>query len=129
MAKYKDFFVDIMMAQELELQVPEEDHVTESMKEGCVMFASFAFFGALPLLGYVVIPILFPTLSAEYLFTAACVITGCVLFFMGSIKATVTSQHWFQAGLETLLLGGACATVAFTIGMFVESKLGGSSSE
>lgn len=34
MAKYKDFFVDVMMQQELELQVPEEDHVTESMKEG-----------------------------------------------------------------------------------------------
>ena len=42
MAKYKDFFVDIMMSQELELQVPEEDHVQESLKEGCVMFASFA---------------------------------------------------------------------------------------
>jgi vacuolar iron transporter family protein len=34
MAKYKDFFVDVMMQQELELQVPEDDHVTESMKEG-----------------------------------------------------------------------------------------------
>lgn len=124
MAKYKDFFVDIMMAQELELQVPEEDHVTESMKEGCVMFASFAFFGALPLLGYVLFPIVFPNMSEANLFSAACFITGCVLFFMGSIKASVTSQHWFRAGLETLLLGGTCATVAFTIGMFVESKLG-----
>ena len=34
MAKYDAFFVDIMMMQELELQVPEEDHVQESMKEG-----------------------------------------------------------------------------------------------
>lgn len=34
MAKYDDFFVDIMMQQELELQVPEENHVEESMKEG-----------------------------------------------------------------------------------------------
>lgn len=123
MAKYRDFFVDVMMTQELELQVPDEDHVTESMKEGCVMFASFAFFGALPLLGYVVFPSLFPDLSSDYLFTVACVITGCVLFFMGSIKATVTSQHWMRAGLETLLLGGACATVAYTIGKFVEHSV------
>ena len=37
MAKYKDFFVDVMMAEELGLQVPEENHKTESMKEGeCV---------------------------------------------------------------------------------------------
>jgi hypothetical protein len=34
MAKYKDFFVDIMMTEELGLQVPEEDHKMESMKEG-----------------------------------------------------------------------------------------------
>ena len=34
MAKYENFFVDIMMQQELELQVPEEDHVEQSMKEG-----------------------------------------------------------------------------------------------
>ena len=27
MAKYKPFFVDVMMMQELELQVPEEGHV------------------------------------------------------------------------------------------------------
>ena len=34
MAKYESFFVDIMMQQELELQVPEDNHVEQSMKEG-----------------------------------------------------------------------------------------------
>lgn len=34
MSKYKDFFVDVMMQQELELQVPEEDHIQESMRRG-----------------------------------------------------------------------------------------------
>ena len=34
MAKYKDFFVDVMMTQELQLQVPEDDHVKESFREG-----------------------------------------------------------------------------------------------
>jgi DNA damage-binding protein 1 len=38
MAKYKDFFVDVMMAQELELQVPEEDHVRQSFNEGAYLF-------------------------------------------------------------------------------------------
>lgn len=123
MAKYKDFFVDIMMQQELELQVPEDDHVQESMKEGVVMFCSFAFFGALPLLGYVIIPILYPTLGESELFTSACVVTGMVLFLMGSIKSNFCSQHWFSSGIETLLLGGACATVAYTIGQFIDHLL------
>jgi DNA damage-binding protein 1 len=120
LAKYKDFFVDLMMQQELELQVPEEDHVAESFREGVVMFCSFAFFGSLPLLGYVIIPATLPHLGSDYLFLSACIVTGCVLFFMGSVKSFFSTQHWMVAGLETLLLGGACATVAFTIGQFVD---------
>lgn len=88
MAKYKDFFVDVMMQQELELQVPEDNHVKESFREGVVMFCSFAFFGALPLLGYVIIPSLYPHLGEHELFLSACVVTGVVLFFMGSIKSS-----------------------------------------
>jgi DNA damage-binding protein 1 len=34
MAKYKDFFVDVMMTQELQLQVPDVNHVKESFREG-----------------------------------------------------------------------------------------------
>jgi len=119
MAKYKDFFVDLMMAQELQLQVPEEDHVQESIREGVVMFLSFATFGAMPLLGYVIIPACFPELGNESLFTAACFVTGIVLFFLGSVKSKFANMNWFMSGLETLLLGGVCATVAFTIGFYV----------
>mmetsp|Transcript_12938 Transcript_12938/g.27910 ORF Transcript_12938/g.27910 Transcript_12938/m.27910 type:complete len:279 (+) Transcript_12938:27-863(+) len=123
MSKYQDFFVDIMMAEELALRVPEEDHKIESMKEGVVMFCSFATFGSLPLLGYVIIPALFPQSEEEVLFSAACVITGMVLFGMGCVKSNFSASHWFVCGLETLLLGGACATVAYTIGQFVDSLI------
>lgn len=120
MSKYKDFFVDVMMAEELSLQVPEADHTTESIKEGIVMFLSFAFFGTFPLLGYVIIPVTFPHLGPEVLFRCACVVTGAVLFIMGCVKSMFSTSHWFLCGLETLLLGGACATLAYTIGQFVD---------
>ncbi|MGK3743899.1 MAG: hypothetical protein ACI90V_010758 [Bacillariaceae sp.] len=51
------------------------------------MFCSFAFFGAMPLLGYVIIPLLFPDLEPIYLFKSACVVTALVLFLLGSIKS------------------------------------------
>ncbi|KAI2492649.1 VIT family [Fragilaria crotonensis] len=124
MAKYKDFFVDIMMTQELQLQVPEDDHVTESFREGVIMFCSFAFFGALPLIGYLVFPSAFPNMSEEELFLAACAVTGIVLFFLGSVKSTFCASHWFASGMETLLLGGVCATVAYSIGQFVQGIVG-----
>jgi len=123
-AKYKDFFVDLMMAQELELQVPDEDHVEESMREGVVMFLSFATFGAMPLLGYVIIPASFPELGNDALFTAACIVTALVLFLLGSVKSKFANMHWFSSGFETLLLGGCCATVAFTIGYYVNGLVG-----
>jgi VIT1/CCC1 family predicted Fe2+/Mn2+ transporter len=116
MAKYKDFFVDIMMVHELELSVPEDDHIQESFREGVVMFCSFATFGAFPLLGYVIIPLCFPDLSADVLFASACIVTGIVLFLMGCVKSVFSSSRWFYCGIETLLLGGACATVAYVIG-------------
>lgn len=126
MAKYKDFFVDTMMQQELELQVPDDDHVQESMREGFIMFLSFAAFGAMPLLGYVVIPVTFPDLGEDRLFLAACIVTGLVLFFLGSVKSKFTNSHWTWSGMETLMLGGACATVAFTIGYYVNEIVGSS---
>jgi hypothetical protein len=51
------------------------------------MFCAFASFGSLPILGYIIIPALFPTLEEDLLFTAACAITGMVLFGMGCVKS------------------------------------------
>ena len=124
MAKYPEFFVDIMMAEELQLQVPEDSHKCDSMKEGLVMFLSFAIFGSLPLLGYVIIPLCFSDLPEEALFVSACVVTGLVLFIMGCVKSMFSATHWFISGTETLTLGGACATVAYVIGQYVEQQTG-----
>jgi len=123
MSKYKQFFVDVMMKEELELQVPEPDHTIGSMKEGVAMFCSFAVFGSFPLVGYVIIPISFPDLGPETLFRSACVVTGMVLFFMGCVKSMFSNGKWYLCGLETLVLGGACATVAFTIGQAMDKLL------
>ena len=56
MAKYKNFFLNIMMTEELCLPVPEEDDNINSLKDGLVMFASFAAFGMLPILGFALVP-------------------------------------------------------------------------
>ena len=50
MAKYPEFFVNVMMAEELELQVPDDDD--NPWIDGAVTFGSFVFFGTIPLLGY-----------------------------------------------------------------------------
>jgi len=125
-SKYKDFFVDLMMVQELQLLVPESDHVKESFIEGVIMFCSFAFFGVMPLLGYVIIPFSFPHLGEESLFVTACVITGIVLFLMGCLKSRFCVSHWIICGTETLVLGGTCAFVAYTVGYLVNDIISSS---
>jgi len=123
MSKYKDFFIDVMMAEELELKVPEENHKMESFKEGVVMFCSFAIFGSLPLLGYVIIPITFPSMDSYDLFICACIITGIVLFAMGCVKSSFCNSNWFFCGMETFILGGTCAFVAYYIGQLVDNMI------
>mmetsp|Transcript_53227 Transcript_53227/g.64174 ORF Transcript_53227/g.64174 Transcript_53227/m.64174 type:complete len:303 (-) Transcript_53227:200-1108(-) len=125
MSKYQDFFVNVMMKEELELQVPDDDYLMDNVKEGVVMFLSFAFFGALPLLGYVIFPIMFGQLDEEFLFTVACIVTGIVLFLMGCVKSNFSTTHWIWSGTETFLLGGACATIAYTIGQLVDKIVTG----
>ena len=36
----------------------------------------------------------------------------------------IRNSHWSWSGMETLMLGGACATVAFTIGYYVNQIVG-----
>ena len=43
-----------------------------------------------------------------------------------SVKSIFSAANWFMCGLETLLLGGACATVAYTIGQFVDGLIASS---
>ena len=44
-------------------QVPEKDHLKQNMREGVIMFFSFAVFGSMPLFGYILFPITFTYLE------------------------------------------------------------------
>mmetsp|Transcript_1671 Transcript_1671/g.2646 ORF Transcript_1671/g.2646 Transcript_1671/m.2646 type:complete len:282 (-) Transcript_1671:194-1039(-) len=117
MAEYEDFFVDLMVTEELGLQLPDEDEIG-LVKDGLVMFFSFAAFGLLPLLPFLLGPL--NLLGDTDLAILAFACTGAALFLLGSIKSTFsTSTHWFTAGLETLVLGSTCAAVAYVVGALV----------
>lgn len=122
MAEYPDFFVDVMMAEELELRVPDPDD--NPWWDGAVTFGSFVVFGTVPLLAYVVF--YSAQLYVHEQFIVSVVLTACTLFALGVTKSRFTKQLWWKAGFEVFLLGGGVAAIAYLIGWFMNSiVLGG----
>ena len=120
-AKYPDAFVDLMMKEELELQVPGEDD--NPWLDGFVTFSSFVFFGAFPLLSYAI----FGSAGWQdnHLFIASCIMSAVMFFLLGALKTKFTTQHWLYGGFEILVMGVIISAVAYGIGAGVEGVLVG----
>ncbi|CAM9173025.1 unnamed protein product [Phaeothamnion confervicola] len=115
LAKYDRFFVDSLMSEELGMPNYRPLDEFESCKEGLCMFIGFTVAGALPLLAYAIAPYATPEPSSGQVFAAAVAITAVALFAVGAAKSAFSARSWFCAGLETLVLGGACAGVAYEV--------------
>jgi vacuolar iron transporter family protein len=86
---------------------------------GAATFSVFLLAGALPLL-----PFLVPALGGQQYFIASGVVAIGVLFAIGYIKGIILDMPRWRAGLETLLMGGAAALIAFAFGYVLEPMLG-----
>ena len=139
MAQYPEFMVDMMMVHELgvapdkALTVGKEGTRStgimsffcniNDLVEPAAMFLAFFLFGAIPLVGYAVIPALAPEAVSTPLdrFVVAAAVNALALFALGSLKGLVGTRNWWSSGLETLMLGMTCAFVAFAVGRGVIS--------
>jgi VIT1/CCC1 family predicted Fe2+/Mn2+ transporter len=64
-------------------------------------------------------------ITADYRFTASVLLTLLTLFVVGSMRALVTVDRWWTAGLEMLLLGILVAAAAYGSGALVAALIGG----
>jgi VIT1/CCC1 family predicted Fe2+/Mn2+ transporter len=110
LAKNRKAWVDVMMVEELGIVGSDES----PLKNAVATFFSFAVFGFVPLLTYVVGTFL-PFIQARSFVTAS-VLTGVTLFVLGALKTPLTGRSWLRSGLEMLLVGGAAAAAAYGIG-------------
>ncbi|TVP84087.1 VIT1/CCC1 transporter family protein [Thioalkalivibrio sp.] len=108
-------WIDFMLQEEhgLPLQGPSPT------KAGLATFSVFILVGALPLL-----PFLVPVLSDGGHFVASAGMACVALFGIGYVKGMVLDMARWRTGLETLLMGGGAALVAFLFGYFLEPMLG-----
>ncbi|MEK7576984.1 MAG: VIT1/CCC1 transporter family protein, partial [Patescibacteria group bacterium] len=103
------YWLEFMMKDELEMYNPEKEHL---IVVAISTFVSFIVFGFIPLLPYVT------TLPSDVLFIASVLCTMTALVLLGILRAIVSQQKSIRGIMETLLVGGLSASVAYFVGTF-----------
>ena len=101
-------WVDTMLTEEHGLPLTTPSPV----RSGLSTFAAFVVAGFVPL-----IPFCFPGgMHPQTALIVSCVATALTFFCIGMAKGRVVHHSVFWSGVETLLIGGAAATLAFIVG-------------
>jgi VIT1/CCC1 family predicted Fe2+/Mn2+ transporter len=109
-------WVDTMLTEELGLQLDGP----VPWKAALVTFAGFFLAGMIPLLPFLLpIPWTAPALS-----WGSAVATGVAFFGIGVFKGRVLSRPMLATGLETLLIGGGAASLAYVVGVWLRHVAG-----
>lgn len=103
-SEYKEQWIALMMSEEYGL--PPVD--ARPIRAALVIFAAFVVAGMFPLLPYLI--------GLSDAFSWSIGIAALTFFGIGTIKSRWSLAHWFYSGMETLLIGGTAATLAFAVG-------------
>eukprot|EP00921_Rhytidocystis_pertsovi_P020300 GHVQ01032263.1.p1 GENE.GHVQ01032263.1~~GHVQ01032263.1.p1 ORF type:complete len:199 (+),score=26.97 GHVQ01032263.1:432-1028(+) len=127
--KYKRFFIQHMMVEELGLMVGEDGPTP--IRRGMVMFLSFVIFGLVPLAGFIGWEVVAghignhiihpPTAPASMGFAIATISSLVTLFILGFFKGRFVGQNAATSGLLMTLNGTFAGFVAFAVGYMLQS--------
>ncbi|HAA20203.1 MAG TPA: hypothetical protein DCR93_05405 [Cytophagales bacterium] len=110
----RDRWVDVMMKDELEMM----EESKSALGIGFVTFISFLIVGFIPLTVYVIDYI---SGSFRYpLFLSASILTTLAFLLVGWMKALVTQTNKLRGMLESVVLGGLAAGLAYLVGDLLE---------
>ena len=104
-----------MIQEEYGLRLEERS----PLRAAAVTFCAFLALGALPLVAFLLDFFVANANFRPYL--ASTILTAVSLFFVGAIKARFLSAKWYRAGAETLVIGGAAASLAYLVGSLLAS--------
>lgn len=105
----KERWVKTMLTEEYGL--PSE--IRSAWKAAASTFLSFFICGMIPLLPYLSLS------GSENSFIYASAFTGVTFFLIGSFKSFWSTVSWFRSGIETLIVGGLAATLAYGVGVLL----------
>lgn len=109
-------WVNTMLTEELGLRV----ETPSPIRAAWTTFGAFLLVGFLPL-----VPFVMPGLAPGVVFAASATLTAGAFFGVGVAKGMVLGRPALRAGLETLLMGGGAATLAYIVGYWLRQTFGG----
>jgi len=115
-------WIDTMIKEEYGLALRGPDPA----RAATVTFIAFVVIGALPLLPFLPGVAGFSFVPAPFLTSS--LLTVVAFFVVGGTKARFVGQPWWFAGLETLIVGGLAAILAYGVGALLGSVMGTASS-
>ncbi|MFN0139691.1 MAG: VIT1/CCC1 transporter family protein [Pyrinomonadaceae bacterium] len=108
----KEIWVKTMLAEEYGLAA----EIRSPWKAALSTFAAFLICGLIPL-----VPYLFAIGSK---FQISAILTGITFFLIGSLKSFWSTSSWLRSGMETLLVGGLAASLAYAVGVLLKGIAG-----
>jgi VIT1/CCC1 family predicted Fe2+/Mn2+ transporter len=103
-------WIDFMLTEEYGLSLSGPSPIPAAT----ATFAAFVVVGAIPLLPFGAQFISPSTVPNPFAWSA--VLTAVAFFAVGAAKSRFVDEKWHWAGLETLLVGGSAAVLAYAIG-------------
>ena len=97
-------------------------HLKDPKKTALATFTFFLIIGFIPLLSFVAA---IPLNAVEpYKFHLSFVLTGIALLIVGAFKGQVVGKHSVKSAIETLVIGGIAALIAFAVGFLLKEIIG-----
>lgn len=109
-----EVWVDLMMRNEFNLT---RENVNP-LKGAVVTFVSFVLVGFIPLIAYTFRAFMSFTDQQMFYITVATTLLG--LFLVGTVKSKFSMRNWFLCGIETALVGGTAAAIAYVVGYLIK---------
>jgi VIT1/CCC1 family predicted Fe2+/Mn2+ transporter len=103
-------WVDTMLTEEMGLQLEKPSPI----RAAASTFVAFVVAGFVPLIPFVLFR-LTPTAT----FVMSTVLTFLTFLVIGALKGLVVNRPWLASGLETLIVGGTAAALAYGVGVLL----------
>ena len=110
----KKIWIDTMMTDEFGII----EETKSPLKAALTTFLAFNIMGIIPLFSFILY-YFFPFFK-ESAFISSIILTSIARVLVVASKASIVDKKWFLSGLETLIIGGIAACIAYLIGFWLK---------